>query len=195
MDPPVSRRDSHFPRPAQPARVEFAVLGGPDDGPTLDLDHERFAYAGKFVVSGTGKAVVRDDGELVAAASYDRDRTDERVVRVRYVTVRADRRGEGIGARLLAALAEHVLADARRVLIAVNNGFAYEAAYKAGFAYTGEQTGMAELVLARPGKGSAATYRRGVEALRSRESVGATERAFLDGRTDPPAPVEPVTGA
>lgn len=195
MDPPISRRDSHFPGACEPPPVEFAVLGGPDDGPTLDLDHERFAYAGKFVVSGTGKAVVRDAGEVVAAASFDRDRTDDTVARVRYVTVRADRRGEGVGARLLAFLAEHLLDDARRVLIAVNNGFAYEAAYKAGFSYTGERTGMAELVLARPGDRSAETYLRGVETLRSRESVDEGERAFLDGRTGPPAPVGSIRRA
>lgn len=171
------------------------MLGGPDDGPTLDLDHERFAYAGKFVVSGTGKAVVREGGEVVGAASFDRDRTDESVARVRYVTVRVDRRGEGIGARLLASLSHHLLGDARRVLIAVNNGFAYEAAYKAGFSYIGDRTGLAELVLARPGDRSAGAYERGVEALRSRESVEEGERAFLDGRAGPPAPVEPIRRA
>jgi len=35
------------------------------------------------------------------------------------------------------------------VKIAVNNSFAYAALYKCGFAYTGENTGIAELVLER----------------------------------------------
>ena len=95
--------------------VEFAALGGPDGGPALDLDHERFAYAGKFVVTSTGKAVAREvdptdgpadsrapgDGEVLAATAFDLDRTDPSVVRIRYVTVRRDRRGDGLGARLL----------------------------------------------------------------------------------------------
>ena len=194
--------------------LEFAVLGDPDGGPTLDLDHERFAYAGKFVMANTGKALVRrkgsgaapgedgGDGEVLAAAAFDRDRTDRSVVRVRYVTVRRDRRGEGIGARLLASLAGSLLDDAspgesvREVLIAVNNPFAYEAAYKAGFGYTGEETGLAELLCARPGDRSAEPYRRGLSAFLDREDPGEEARTFARDRraSGPPEPVAPLPG-
>ena len=37
--------------------MEYVVLGWPSDGPTLRLDYRQFAYAGKFVMSNTGKAV------------------------------------------------------------------------------------------------------------------------------------------
>ena len=177
--------------------VEFEVLGDPEAGPTLRLDHERFAYAGKFVMSNTGKAVAREADSVVAAASFDRDRTDPDAARIRYVTVRSDRRGEGVGARLLAALADHLEGEAERVLIAVNNAFAYEAAYKAGFGYTGERTGLAELVLARPDDRSVEGYREGVASLRAREDLGEAEAAFLVERTDaaPPETVVPLRDA
>ena len=53
--------------------MEYVLLGWPPDGPTLRLDHRRFAYAGKFVMSTTGKAVVRraeDEGEGNAGGAY-----------------------------------------------------------------------------------------------------------------------------
>lgn len=179
--------------------MEFRVLGDPDGGPALDLDHERFAYAGKFVLRDVGKAIARDGESVVAAASFDRDRTDGTVVRIRYVTVRRDSQGDGIGARLLAFLATHLLDDREdvdTVKIAVNNAFAYAAAYKAGFGYTGERTGLAELVLARPDDRSAAAYRAGLEALRDRDSVGDRERAFLSAVDDePPQPVTSPDGS
>ncbi|ERH03826.1 MAG: hypothetical protein J07HR59_00951, partial [Halorubrum sp. J07HR59] len=37
--------------------MEFTVLGWPPEAPTLRLDFRTFAYAGKFVMSTTGKAV------------------------------------------------------------------------------------------------------------------------------------------
>ncbi|MFB6174007.1 MAG: GNAT family N-acetyltransferase [Halobacteriales archaeon] len=170
--------------------MEFRVLGGPEAGPTLDLAHERFAYAGKFVMSGTGKAVAEDDG-VVAAVAFSDDRTNPATAWLRYLTVRADRRGEGIGARLAALTAEHLLADHDRVRIAVNNPFAYEACYKAGFGFTGERTGLAELVLERPGERSPERYRAGLEAYREREDLADAERAFLDRKGEtPPEPVD-----
>ena len=212
------------PDPAHGGDVEFVVLGGPRDGPTLRLDHERFAYAGKFVMSTTGKAVARSGGDgevrdggydedVLAAVAFDRDRTDGGVLRIRYVTVRRDRRGEALGPRLLAHVAERALegghgSDAgpgdvvdtgrwpgdpvREVRIAVNNPFAYEAAFKAGFGYTGERTGLAELTCARPGDRSPERYRRGLSAFGERESLEAHERAFLAERMEagPPPVVE-----
>lgn len=173
------------------------MLGDPESGPTLRLDHERFAYAGKFVMSNTGKAVAREDGSIVAAAAFDRDRTDPDVARIRYVTVRADRRGDGVGPRLLASLAAHVADEADQVLIAVNNAFAYEAAYKAGFCYTGRETGLSELVLARPGDRSAESYRAGVATLRERDGLDGSEASFLAERAggEPPSRVGPFRDA
>ncbi|WP_254840765.1 GNAT family N-acetyltransferase [Natronomonas marina] len=172
--------------------MERLLVGWPPDGPTLRLDHRRFSYAGKFVMSNTGKAVVRDasettDGEyddaVLAAVAFNEDRTDPATLWLRYVTVRADRRGEGLGPRLCAFVVDRA-ADRgyERVRIAVNNPFAYEALYRAGFAYTGEETGLAELVLERPAgepaPRSAESYRRGLESFRARD-LSADERAFL----------------
>jgi GNAT superfamily N-acetyltransferase len=118
---------------------------------TLELDADEFAYAGKFRVPSR-KAVTRsDDGEsIVAAISFSRDRADEDAVRVRYVTVREDRRGEGVGSSLLDFTAERLLEENGAVRISVNNPFSYAAARKAGFGWTGEETGLAELVMERP---------------------------------------------
>lgn len=162
--------------------MEFDIRGDADGGPSLRLDHEDFAYAGKFVMSNTGKAVAEEGGELVAAAAFNRDRTDPEVAWIRYVTVRSDRRGEGVGSNLLAFTVEHLRSDHDRVRIAVNNPFAYEAAYKAGFGYTGDRTGLAELVLERPDDRSQAAYRAGLDVYRTRDGLSADAAAFLGGR-------------
>lgn len=166
-----------------------------EDGPRLRLDWRRFSYAGKFVMTNTGKAVIRGgngdpdspfDESVLAAVAFNEDRTDERALWIRYVTVRADRRGEGFGSRLCDCLASCALDRGyERVRIAVNNPFAYEALYKAGFGFTGRETGIAELVLERPHDDGAERYRDGLDRFRARE-LGDDERAFLDGRRDPP---------
>mgnify|MGYP000143737187 CR=1 FL=1 len=162
--------------------MDCALLGWPPDAPTLRLDYRRFAYAGKFVLGSTGKAVVREgergegeyDDHLLAAASFDPDRTDPDRLVVRYVTVRDDRRGEGLGARLLAFVAARA-ADRgyHRVRIAVNNPAAYVAAHRAGFAFTGAETGLAELVCERPSDRpadrDAGVYRSGLDRYRDRD--------------------------
>jgi len=181
--------------------ARFEVLGWPSDGPTLRLDHREFAYAGKFVMSGTGKAVLRPtagdavtespagdeyDHDVLAAVSFDADRTDPRCLVLRYVTVRRDRRGEGLGPALVLALLDRVEDGAfDRARIAVNNPFAYEALYRAGFSYTGERSGLAEVVLERP-LGAPADpdperYRAGLDAIAERE-LAEEERAFLRER-------------
>jgi GNAT superfamily N-acetyltransferase len=189
--------------------VEFAVLGWPADGPTLRLDYRRFAYAGKFVMSSTGKAVAYalehgDPGDpeaILAAAAFDADRTDETTLKLRYLTVRQDTRGGGLGARLAAFVAARAAQRGfERVAIGVNNAFSYEALYKAGFAWTGEESGLAELVLARPAdrpaEGDAERYRAGLDRFRNREDLTEAEREFLNARVDadPPTTVSDPTG-
>jgi GNAT superfamily N-acetyltransferase len=117
---------------------------------TLELD-ESFAYAGKFRVP-SGKAVARDGDEIIAALSFSPDRADDSAVRIRYFAVRTDRRGEGIGSTLLEHVTDRLL-DERgyaTVRISVNNPYAFEAAHKAGFGWTGDTAGLAELVMERP---------------------------------------------
>ncbi|MFB6299056.1 MAG: GNAT family N-acetyltransferase [Halobacteriales archaeon] len=173
--------------------MEYSVLGGPDAGPTLRLDHRNFSYAGKFVMSNTGKAVACEDDAIIAAAAFNRDRTDDGVVWLRYITVRADRRGEGIGARLAAFLCDQLDAIADRFRIAVNNPFAYEAMYKAGFNYTGERTGIAEVVLEYPADPTPTAYREGLTLFTDREGLDQTERAFIHRKRErgPPDRIEP----
>jgi hypothetical protein len=190
--------------------MEFVVLGWPDDGPTLRLDYRRFAYAGKFVMSNTGKAVVVDRwdamsapsdeyaSDVVAAAAFNADRTDGSTLWIRYVTVRADRKQRGLGPRLCAFVADAARGAGYDALkIAVNNPFAYEALHKAGFAWTEETTGLAELVLERPADAPATrtreTYQAGLNRYRDRD-LDDSEAAFLSGRwdADPPALLEGV---
>lgn len=176
--------------------MEFAVLGWPP-GPKLRLDWRRFSYAGKFVMTNTGKAVARegpaDDGEfadhVVAAVAFNEDRTNPDALWLRYVTVAEERRGEGIGPRLCAFVVDRAFERGYdRVRIAVNNPFAYEALYRARFGYTHETTGIAELVLERPGDRSTDTYRDGLDHFRERD-LDAAESEFLDSRSEPPAPL------
>jgi GNAT superfamily N-acetyltransferase len=174
--------------------MDFDLLGWPPDGPALDLDHETFAYAGKFVMTATGKAVARED-DVVAAASFSEDRTDPDCLRIRYVTVRNDRRGETTGPRLLRFVAERARSHGYAgVRIAANNPFAYEACYRAGFVFTGTETGLAELVLDyRPDAvPDPDLYRDGFDRYRARD-LSAAEESFLDGRRGvSPPPVVPV---
>ncbi|MFB6166592.1 MAG: GNAT family N-acetyltransferase [Haloarculaceae archaeon] len=173
--------------------MEYAILGWPPDGPTLDLDHERFAYAGKFVMSSTGKAVAREDGDLVAAVAFNEDRTDADALWLRYVTVRADRRGDGIGPRLCRTVVDAALDRGYdRIRIAVNNSFAYEALHKVGFGFTGEETGIAELVLEYPAEPDRAAYQAGLDRYRERDLTEAEAQFLADRETaDPPEAIDP----
>ena len=172
--------------------MECQFLGSEADGPTLRLDHEEFAYAGKFVMSSTGKTVAREDGALVGAVAFNEDNTDPETVHLRYVTVREDRRGEGIGPRLLRFTAEKLSEEYETVEIAVNNPMAYEACYRAGFVYTGEQAGIAELRMAyRSGGRDAERYRAGFDRFRERD-LPPEHEAVCDRHEegDPPALVD-----
>lgn len=163
--------------------MEFALLGWPEDGHRLRLDHERFAYAGKFVMTSTGKAVVGDDG-VVAAAAFDADRTDADTLCIRYVTVRQDRQGDRLGARLLRFVRDQAVERGYdRVTIGVNNPFSYQAAYRAGFAFTGEERGLGELTLEWPGTRDAARYQTGLDVFRDRDLSDA-ELSFLAEKRD-----------
>ncbi|QLD84933.1 GNAT family N-acetyltransferase [Natronomonas halophila] len=181
------------------------LLGWPEDGPTLRLDYREFSYAGKFVMSNTGKAVIRRadardaatdgkwDEDILAAVAFNEDRTDSETLWLRYVTVREDCRGEGLGPRLCAFVAERAGPRGyERVRIAVNNPFAYEALYKAGFAFTGEETGVAELVLERPARERAEQpteqYQAGFDVYRRRK-LSAAETDFLERKhgAEPPS--------
>ena len=180
------------------------MLGSPPDAPTLRLDHERFAYAGKFVMSDTGKSVACDPGkhdgsradsqtgsELVGATSFSEDHDQSERVRIRYVTVREDRRGEGIGPRLLCFTADALAERFAAVAIAVNNPIAYQAAYRAGFVWTGRETGMAELLLSYDsGVPTADRYRAGLEVFGSRD-LPTPHRSLVERHADdsPPSPV------
>lgn len=172
--------------------MDFEVLGWPDDGPTLALDWERFSYAGKFVMTNTGKVAVWADNEVVGAVAFNADRTDDRTAWLRYITVRVDRRGEGIGSRLAAFAAEIIRERGfETVAIAVNNPYAYEAMYKAGFGFTGRETGIAELVLERPADRDPSTYRDGLRRFASRD-LSAGETRFLARKRRRGTPPDPL---
>lgn len=176
-------------REGQGEYMDLALLGWPPDGPQLRLDHERFSYAGKFVMTQTGKAVAREDDEIVAAVAFSEDRTDPGNLWIRYVTVRDDRRGDGIAPELRA----FVVARARdrgydRVTIGVNNPFSYQALYRAGFAYTGDRTGLAELVLSTDADRSRERYHAGLEEFAGRDHLSDREREFVGAKRDQEPP-------
>ena len=206
--------------------MEFAVVGWPVDEPTLRLDYRRFSYAGKFV-TGNGIAVVRGevstedetvdalpdlpDGleasefvdDVLAAVAFNADRTDAETLWLRYLTVRRDLRASGLqlGPRLAAFISEQAAeAGYKRVRIAVNNVFSYHALYKAGFASTGRETGLAELVLERPADApaeqSTATYQAGLDSFGNRTELSEAEQSFISKHADaePPALVAVDSG-
>ncbi len=162
--------------------MRYELLGeGPES--KLSLDHERFAYAGKFVVPGR-KAVAREQDTIIGAIAFSEDYARESAVRLRYVTVREDRRGEGTGSRLLRFTAARLAERYNEVLIAANNPIAYQACYRAGFAFTGEETGIAEVLMRyQPEKRPSAPYREGFDVFRDRE-LPEPHRAVLDRHAD-----------
>ncbi len=206
--------------------MEFAVLGWPADEPTLRLDYRRFSYAGKFV-TGNGIAVIRGEApadhstaggesladlpegleatefeeEVLAAVAFNADRTDPETLWLRYLTVRRDLRGSGL--QLGPQLADFITNRAAKqgyttVRIAVNNVFSYHALYKTGFAYTGRETGLAELLLERPAEEpatrSTAAYQSGLNSFGDRTELSDTEKEFIKNcsNAEPPATIPTV---
>lgn len=161
--------------------MEFKVLGYPEDGVTLELDYREFAYAGNFVMSDTGKTVARVEGDIVGAVAFNPDRSDPGTIRLRYVTVREDRRGEGIGAQLLRFTADQLSENADSVHIAVNNPVAYRACHRAGFQSTGVERGLAELDLRYDPDGArdSERYLAGLEVFEERD-LPIDQRACLE---------------
>ena len=200
--------------------MEFALLGWAEAEPTLRLDYRRFSYAGKFVTGGTGVAVIRGDAaeratetvdtdpesvaslpedveasdfadDILAAIAFSPDRTDPSTLKIRYLTVRDDLRGDGqqLCPQLVAFLtAKAAAAGYDRIAIAVNNAFSYHALYKAGFTYTDRETGLAELVLdrpiAEPAVASQSGYQRGLDVFRDRQGLSTAETEFLRDHSD-----------
>lgn len=180
---------------------EYVLLGRPGDEVSLVLDHREFAYAGKFRVASTGKAVVRDparadgDGEyddsVLAAVAFEPGRVDDSVLWLRYVDVRAGHRGAGLGARLCRFVREQTREQYPEARIAVNNAFSYHAVHKAGFGWTGETGGLAELLCSTDAPRTRERYQAGLDEFRAR-NPSEDERSFLaaKGGADPPALVE-----
>ena len=176
--------------------MECTILGHPPNGPTLELDYREFAYAGKFVMSNTGKSVALDDETVVGAVAFSPDFEDEQTVRLRYVTVRIDRRGEGIGTRLLRYTAEVLSEEYQSVTIGVNNPLAYRACYRAGFTFTGRETGIAELLMryTPDAERRAERYLDGLAVFEERD-LPAEQRTVLERRELPPVfEAEPDSG-
>jgi hypothetical protein len=129
--------------------------------------------------------------DILAAIAFSPDRTEPSTLKIRYLTVRDDLRGDGqqLGPQLVAFLTSKAAAAGYdRIAIAVNNAFSYHALYKAGFTYTDRETGLAELVLDRPiGEPAVASqsgYQRGLDVFREREGLSATETEFLADHGD-----------
>ena len=132
---------------------------------------------------------------ILAAITFSPDRTDPSTLKIRYLTVRDDLRGEGrqLGPRLVAFLTSRAAAAGYdRIAIAVNNAFSYHALYKAGFTYTDRETGLAELVLDRPisepAGASQSGYQRGLDVFRGRDGLSTTETEFLTDHADTEPP-------
>lgn len=159
--------------------MEIEILGWPGDGVSLQLDYRRFSYAGKFVMSTTGKSVGRKSGNIVAAASFSEDRSDEETMWIRYLTVRDDKRGEGYGSELAADTTRRIeCKNYSQVKIAVNNPYALKALTKAGFGFTGQSTGIAELVLST-NINPADQYQSALRHFKEYSHLSSSEQEFI----------------
>lgn len=174
-------------------KLTYSLLGLPSEEPTLEVSHEEFAYAGNFRLPDTGKTVVNTDDRLLGIAAFNDERTAGNRGRIRYVSIRRNARGEGLGPRLLRFTGERLADHYASLAMAVNNPIAYEAAYRAGFISTGRETGVSEIVLTyRPDRDpSIEDYRAGFERFAA-EDLPDEQRAILDryATESPPSVVE-----
>ena len=166
------------------------VLFGLEQAPALVLPHADFAYAGQYRMRRYGKAVLTrqpsrptQPESIIAAVSTDRHRRHRDRLVVRTVDVRRELRGRGWGPSLLVSLLPVAQrAGYRTIQIHVNNPFAYIAVSKAGFAWAGRSTGLAELVMTRPTDRPATTSRgrfaAGLSMYRRRRPTPAARRAI-----------------
>lgn len=169
--------------------VEFR--GSPSGGPAVSLDHTDFRYAGKFQMTTTGKALLFDSDTCMGITAFSTDRTCENRIWLRYVSVHDDYQARGIGPRFLRTTAIELLDQGESIRIAVNNPFAYQAAYKAGFVYTRKQTGIAELILEHPGIRSNETYLEGLNTFQDASHLSPREQSYIaEKRTKAPPPVD-----
>lgn len=176
--------------------ITYRWLGWADSAPALELPHETFAYAGKFRLPYTGKAVAREQTEtLVGAAAFDEDRGVADALRIRYITVRESHRGQRIGPKLAALVISRAQTRGyTRVRVAVNNPAAYEAMYRAGLGYTGERRNLGELVLETEQGLTDEDYKTGLEEFAERSCPDQHRRIINRGqkrgqpdRVDPPS--------
>jgi GNAT superfamily N-acetyltransferase len=176
------------------AETGVVVTLDPDARPTaaLDLDGPPPAPVDDVGGNRAEDEWADPDDPVVAAVACNADRTDESVVWLRYVTVRRDKRGEGIAPRLARFVAARAPERFETARIAVNNPFSYHALWKAGFVDTGRETGLAERVLERPTDAAAPSdaeqYRAGLRSFADRD-LSADEVAFLERKQEagPPA--------
>ena len=168
-----------------------------DDAPAVESDDEPAADTATESVASLPDGVEASDfaDDILAAITFSPDRTDRSTLKIRYLTVRDDLRGDGqqLGPRLVAFLTTRAAAAGYdRIAIAVNNAFSYHALYKAGFTYTDRKTGLAELVLDRPigepAVGSQSCYQRGLDVFREREGLSTAETEFLGDHSDAAPP-------
>ena len=134
---------------ASATATDEATTEANDDDSTGDPENKTESLAS--LPDGVAESDFADG--ILAAITFSPDRTDPSTLKIRYLTVRDDLRGEGrqLGPRLVAFLTSRAAAAGYdRIAIAVNNAFSYHALYKAGFTYTDRETGLAELVLDRP---------------------------------------------
>jgi len=164
-----------------------------DDVPAAENDDEIAADTDSESLASLPDGVEEGDfvDGVLAAITFSPDRTDPSTLKIRYLTVRDDLRGDGqqLGPQLVAFLtARAAAAGYDRIAIAVNNAFSYHALYKAGFTYTDRETGLAELVLDRPiGEPAIASqsgYQRGLDVFRERDGLSTAETEFLGDHRD-----------
>lgn len=199
-DPAADAADS----PATDVHTDGDSDSNVDSDSDVDSDAEGVAHGEDLPPLPDGLDKRAFAADVLAAVAFNEDRTESSALWLRYLTVRADLRGSGrrLGPRLAAFITARASdREYDRVRIAVNNVFSYHALYKAGFAYTGRETGLAELLLERPtdepADASPTDYRRGLAAFRGRSGLSTAEGEFLDAHddADPPELVAEVETA